>query len=77
MHSIEEAKISRPTNFYNVSKPAERECGREEIIRAIETEVQAARAHQINTVYKMIAAAWRNISNALHTGGSKTLPAGW
>jgi hypothetical protein len=64
MYTIEEAKVSYPRATYNMPKDAEREFGREAIIRAIESKAEAEQALQSKAVKEMVVRAWRKFTRS-------------
>lgn len=58
MYTIEEAKLCRPHATYHIATGTTREYDREQIIRALENDVQAAQARRAKTVRAAILAVW-------------------
>jgi hypothetical protein len=54
MYTIEEARLSRPNVTYHIPEGATRELDREDINRALETEVKAAHAHRANKFWSTL-----------------------
>lgn len=78
MYTIEEVKLSRPNSTYQIAAGATREFDREDIIRELESGVQAAHAHQTKIFGSTIRSIWQKLiggafSRTQSTG--KSLPA--
>ena len=64
MYSIEEARISGPKANYNIPEGAALEFGRENIQRAVQAEVEAAEAQQIDKLRNVLTRAWHKLTGA-------------
>ena len=67
MYTIEEAKLSRPNSTYQIADGATREFDREDIIRVLESHVQAAHARRAKIFGSAIRSIWQKlIGSAFH-----------
>ena len=63
MYTIEEARLSRPNPTYHIPEGATHEFDREDIIRGLESDVQAAHAHRAKVFWSALSFIWQK-----HTG---------
>lgn len=64
MYTIEDVKLSRPNPTYQISEGTTREYDREDIIRALESETQAAHEHDMNMFRRFVSAFWQKLSGS-------------
>lgn len=62
MYTIEDVKLSRPNPTYHIPEGATREYDREDIIRALESETQAAQEQDMNMFRRIVRTLWRKLS---------------
>jgi hypothetical protein len=64
MYTIEEARLSRPNPTYHIPKGAMREFAREDIIRALENNAQAAHEHNVTVLWRALSLVWQKLTGS-------------
>jgi hypothetical protein len=64
MYTIEDAKLSRPNPTYHIPEGATREYDREDIIRALESDAEAAREHNVAVFRRFVSGLWTKLTGS-------------
>ncbi len=64
MYTIEEARLSRPNPTYHIAEGATREFDREDIIRALESDAQAAHEHNVTVFRTVVSRLWQKLTGS-------------
>jgi hypothetical protein len=65
MYTIEEARLSRRNPTYHLPERATREFDREDIIRALESEAQAAHQHNVTVFRRVLSGLWQKLTGSV------------
>jgi hypothetical protein len=78
MYTIEDAKLSRLNPTYNIPEGAAREHDREAIIRALESDAQAAHEQNVTLFRRFVSSHWQKLTGSTTDrtrSGGRSLPA--
>ena len=64
MYTIEDAKLSRPNPTYHIPEGATREYDREDIIRALESDAQAAHEQNVTVFRRFVSSLWQKLTGS-------------
>jgi hypothetical protein len=65
MYTIEDARLSRLNPIYRLPEDATREFGRENIIRALESEAQARHEQNVTVFRRVLSGLWQKLTGGV------------